>query len=76
MNKKIIKLIEDRLEKGKREYEEELNPFDGRDWIVEALEEVADALVYITAKLIQIKKGEKYVTKCNVSSQRSTSNRS
>ena len=59
MNKKIIILIEDRLEKGKREYEEELNPFDGRDWIVEALEEVADALVYITAKLIQIKKGEK-----------------
>ena len=45
MNKKIVKLIEDRLEKGKREYEEELNPFDGRDWIVEALEEVADALV-------------------------------
>tara|TARA_B100001250_G_C19790514_1_gene786269 strand:+ start:864 stop:1043 length:180 start_codon:yes stop_codon:yes gene_type:complete len=59
MNKEIIKLIEDRLEKGKREYEEELNPFDGRDWIIEALEEVADALVYITAKLIQIKKGEK-----------------
>ena len=59
MNKEIVKLIEDRLEKGKREYEEELNPLDGRDWIVEALEEVADALVYITAKLIQIKKGEK-----------------
>jgi|TARA_R100000700_G_C3051651_1_gene70693 hypothetical protein len=59
MNKEIVKLIEDRLEKGKREYEEELNPFDGRDWIIEALEEVADALVYITAKLIQIKKGEK-----------------
>ena len=59
MNKEIVKLIEDRLEKGKREYEEELNPFDGRDWIVEALEEVADALVYITAKLIQIKKVEK-----------------
>ena len=59
MNKKIVKLIEERLEKGKREYNEELNPFDGRDWIIEALEEVADALVYITAKLIQIKKGEK-----------------
>ena len=56
MNKEIIKLIKDRLEKGKREYEEELNPFDGRDWIDETLEEVADALVYITAKLIQIKK--------------------
>ena len=59
MNKEIVKLIEDRLEKGKREYEEELNPFDGRDWIIEALEEVADALVYITAKLIQIKKERK-----------------
>ena len=47
MNKEIIKLIKDRLEKGKREYEEELNPFDGRDWIDETLEEVADALVYI-----------------------------
>ena len=58
MNKEIVKLIEDRLEKGKREYKEELNPFDGRDWIIEALEEVADALVYITAKLIQIKKGD------------------
>ena len=55
MNKKIVKLIEDRLEKGKREYDEELNPFDGRDWVKETLEEVADALVYITAKLIQIK---------------------
>tara|TARA_Y100001963_G_C6664086_1_gene391897 strand:- start:201 stop:380 length:180 start_codon:yes stop_codon:yes gene_type:complete len=59
MNKEIIKLIEDRLEKGKREYEDELNPFDGRDWIDETLEEVADALVYITAKLIQIKKEKK-----------------
>ena len=59
MNKEIIKLIKDRLEKGKREYSQEMNPFDGRDWIDETLEEVADALVYITAKLIQIKKGEK-----------------
>ena len=59
MNKKIVELIEERLEKGKREYDEELNPFDGRDWIKETLEEVADALVYITAKLIQIKEESK-----------------
>ena len=49
MNKEIIKLIKDRLEKGKKEYSQEMNPFDGRDWIDETLEEVADALVYITA---------------------------
>ena len=59
MNKKIVKLIEERLEKGKREYDEELNPFDGREWVRETFEEVADALVYITAKLIQIKEEAK-----------------
>jgi len=59
MNNQIIKLIEERLEKGKREYADELDPFDGRDWIIEAIEEVADALVYIMAKLLQIKKESK-----------------
>jgi len=59
MNNQIIKLIEERLEKGKREYDDELDPFDGRDWIIEAIEEVADALVYIMAKLLQIKKESK-----------------
>ena len=59
MNNQIIKLIEERLEKGKREYADELDPCDGRDWIVEAIEEVADALVYIMAKMLQIKKESK-----------------
>ena len=59
MNSEIMSMIQKRLEKGKREYDEELNPFDGRDWVKETLEEVADALVYITAKLIQIKEESK-----------------
>ena len=33
MNKEILKLIEERLEKGKREYADELDPNDGREWI-------------------------------------------
>ena len=58
MNKKIISMIEERLEKGKREYNEELDINDGRDWVNEALEEVLDSLVYLTAKLLQIKERE------------------
>lgn len=58
MNKQIIKLIEQRLEKGKKEYNEELNINDGRDWLKEALEEQLDGMVYITAKLLQLKKAE------------------
>jgi len=52
-------MLEERLEKGKREYNEELDIHDGRDWVEEALEEVLDGLVYLTAKLLQIKEREK-----------------
>lgn len=55
MNKQIVKLIKKRLEKGKKEYNQELNVHDGRDWLKEALEEQLDAIVYTAAKLIQIK---------------------
>lgn len=54
-NSKIVKLIEQRLEKGKEEYPDDLNVHDGRDWVQESLEEVLDLAVYVTAKLIQIK---------------------
>ena len=61
MNKEIVKLIEVRLEKGKREYEEELNPFDGRDWIVEALEEVADNRNCVKPEIgSEVKQGSKF----------------
>ena len=44
-NKKVIELIEDRIEKGKREYANEIDPHDGREWEMEALEELLDACV-------------------------------
>ncbi len=55
-NKEIVTLIEERLEKGKREYNQEVDVFDGREWITEALEEVLDACVYLSAQLLLIKK--------------------
>jgi len=55
MNKNILKLLEDRIELGKRQYPEELDVNDGRDWHQEALEEILDALIYIAAKLLQLK---------------------
>lgn len=55
-NKEIVALIESRLEKGKREYNQEVDVFDGRDWITEALEEILDACVYLSSQLLLIKK--------------------
>ena len=55
-NKEIVALIESRLEKGKREYNQEVDVFDGRDWITEALEEILDGCVYLSSQLLLIKK--------------------
>jgi len=55
LNKTIIKLIADRLEIGKKQYANEVDINDGREWVQEALEETLDACVYISAKLLQIK---------------------
>jgi hypothetical protein len=57
-NQKIIDLIKTRLEKGAQNYGEELNPEDGRDWIEESIEELLDACVYLSAKLLLIKEHE------------------
>ena len=59
MNKQIIKEIEDRLEKGKRESADQLNPDDGRDWIKESVEEMLDCCVYLAAELLRIKNKRK-----------------
>jgi len=50
-NKQIVKLIEERLELGKREYTEQLDVNDGRNWLQEALEEALDLCVYLTAEI-------------------------
>ena len=55
MNSQVIGLIKERIEKGKREYADEINPYDGRDWEVEALEELLDACVYLATAILKIK---------------------
>ena len=59
MNKEIVDAIRERLEMGKKEYPEELDVQDGRDWVKEALEEALDLSIYITAKLMQMEQDEK-----------------
>jgi len=54
MNKRILKLLEQRLEHGKKEYDDELNVHDGRDWHIEALEEALDGCIYIACSILKI----------------------
>ena len=54
MNERILTLIQERLEEGERKYGHENVKNDGRDFIVEALEEILDCSVYVAAKLIEI----------------------
>ena len=54
MNKKILKLIEQRLLVGEKKYGHENVANDGRDFEKEALEEALDCAVYLAAKLIEI----------------------
>ena len=54
-NNHIISLIEERLEKGKREYNQEVDVHDGRDWLQEAVEELLDACVYLSAQIKKLK---------------------
>ena len=50
---KIVEMIAARLEMGRNQYGD-FNPYNGKNWAREALEEVLDALVYCTSMLIQI----------------------
>jgi|TARA_B100001939_G_scaffold347244_1_gene368249 hypothetical protein len=54
MNDKIIELIQQRLDIGKREYGEQLDVFDGRDWEKETLEELLDACVYLSSAILKL----------------------
>lgn len=63
MNEEIIQLIKKRLQKGKKEYGQEVDVFDGRDWEQEALEEILDSMVYIAAALLKkMKSDSKLIT--------------
>ena len=54
MNKQILNLIGQRLEKGKKRYGKENISSDNRDFVQEALEEALDCAVYLAAHLIEI----------------------
>ena len=56
MNSQIKNLIDERLEKGMKQYGHELQHDSGKDWVQEALEESLDLAIYISAKLVEIKK--------------------
>lgn len=59
MNAEIQKLIAERLDKGRVTYGHELLPDAGYDWVQEALEEALDLSIYITARLIEVKQGQR-----------------
>lgn len=58
MNREIMQLIKQRLDKGKKEYGGEVDVFDGRDWEKEALEEILDSMVYLAAALLKKMKSD------------------
>ena len=60
MNKQILNLIEQRLDKGKKRYGKENISSDGRDFVQEALEEALDCAVYLAAHLIEIMDEDDY----------------
>ena len=54
-NQEIIRLIESRMEKGRKQYGHGLLQNAGYDWVKEALEEALDLSIYLSAKLIEIR---------------------
>ena len=55
INEKVIGLIKDRLDAGAKKYGEEILISDKRDFVVETLEELLDACVYLACKIIQLR---------------------
>ena len=54
MNKKILKLIEQRLLIGDKKYGHQNITNDGRDFLKESLEEALDCSVYLAARLLEL----------------------
>jgi len=55
LNEIIIEDIKKRLKKGQETYNKELDTEDTRDYLLEAYEEVLDALIYVTADLRRLR---------------------
>ena len=54
MNKKILDLIQKRLEIGEKRYGKQNIASDGRDFVKESLEEALDCSVYLAGRIIEI----------------------
>jgi len=59
INERIVSEVKSRLDAGAKKYGEEILDSDPRDWVQEALEEVLDLAVYISAQLIRIRDASK-----------------
>jgi hypothetical protein len=55
-NEEIKALIAERMEKGRKAYGHGLLQNAGYDWVQEALEEALDLSIYLSAKLIEVKR--------------------
>jgi len=55
-NDEIKALIAERMEKGRKQYGHGLVQNSGYDWLQEALEESLDLSIYLSAKIIEVKK--------------------
>jgi hypothetical protein len=56
LNPEILRLIESRMAKGRKQYGHGLLKNSGLDWVQEALEEALDLSIYVAAKLVEIQK--------------------
>jgi len=54
MNKKILKLIKERLAVGEKRYGKENIASNGRDFVQEALEEALDCSIYLAGHIIEL----------------------
>ena len=56
LNPEILRLIESRMAKGRKQYGHGLLQDSGYDWVQEALEEALDLSIYVAAKLVEIQR--------------------
>tara|TARA_R100000008_G_scaffold86339_1_gene78997 strand:- start:1862 stop:2077 length:216 start_codon:yes stop_codon:yes gene_type:complete len=56
VNKEIVELVAERIEKGKETYPDTIPREDERDFLHEALEEALDMCVYLAGEILRMKK--------------------
>lgn len=59
MNSDILQLLEERLKLGQKRYGQDVPLEDDRDFVEEALEELLDSIIYLTAQLLRIRNTKK-----------------